>query len=265
MLLAIATVALVVQLLFPSISRWWNQPTPGQIGIDNLYASQEEQIDLAIDCLAPSYVTYLPPRYGKDGVLPLLVYLHGAGARGNDVSRLMKGVIFNAIQSGLEMPAVVVSPQCLPDCSWHPDETKKFIAEIGKKYAVDHNRVYLMGYSMGAYGTWATAAEHAEIFAAIVPIAGAGDPTMASSLASMPIWCFHGVKDETVPVEGSTSLVEAIRAAGGAPNITLYPELGHLSHTAAVQDPELWKWLFEQRLEDGRLAAFTEASTDNEN
>jgi predicted peptidase len=99
---------------------------------------------------------------------------------------------------------------------------------------------------MGGDGTWKTAAIHPNLFAAIVPICGSGDSDDAKVLAGIPLWAFHGAKDETVPVEDSLQMIEAIRKAGGKPKLTVIPEAGHGICRSVCSRADLWTWLFKQ-------------------
>lgn len=199
------------------------------------------------------YWLYLPEDYaaGASGdAWPLLVFLHGAGERGEDLEAVLKHGPPKKIENGEHLPCIVVSPQCAARKLWHPEQVAALIDAIESQYRVDPDRIYLTGLSMGGYGTWATAARYPERFAAAVPICGGGKPEdMAAPLAGLPIWVFHGKQDRVVPVARSEAMVQAIREAGGGDSIrlTVYPEAGHDSWTMAYDDPELWKWLFRQK------------------
>src|SRR5262249_10295501 len=115
------------------------------------------------------------------------------------------------------------------------------------KLRIDESRLYLTGISMGGFGTWAAAIERPDRFAAIVPICGGGDPIGALRLRGLPIWVFHGRLDRIIPFEKSQEMTRMVMAAGGHPRFTIYEDLGHDCWTRAYEDPELWKWLFEQK------------------
>jgi predicted peptidase len=123
----------------------------------------------------------------------------------------------------------------------------EIVASLQREFAIDENRLYLGGLSMGGFGTWSIIQEHPEMFAAAFPICGGGDPGKAAPLAQLPLWVFHGVKDSVVPVELSRSMVRAIEQAGGAPGYTQYPDVDHNSWTPAFQEPQLLPWLFAQK------------------
>ena len=102
---------------------------------------------------------------------------------------------------------------------------------------------------MGGYSAWALASMEPKRFAAIAPICGAGNPKRAGLIKDIPIWVFHGDKDEIVPLAKSQEMVNAVTAAGGHPKFTLYPGVGHDSWTATYSNEEFWKWLLEQKRE----------------
>jgi predicted peptidase len=121
------------------------------------------------------------------------------------------------------------------------------IDQLKKDYRVDPKRLYLMGLSMGGFGTWDAIQRRPETFAAAVPICGGGDSNAVAAIAKLPIWVFHGEKDSVVPVRMSREMVEALKAAGGSPRYTEYPGVDHNSWTPAFNEPELLKWLAAQK------------------
>ncbi len=113
-------------------------------------------------------------------------------------------------------------------------------------YKIDPKRIYLTGLSMGGYGTWATAIEYPERFAAIAPICGGGDPKRADRLKSTPTWAIHGEKDKAVSVEKSIAMIDAMRQAGAVEaRLTLHPDAGHDSWTRTYDDPAFYDWLLK--------------------
>ncbi|MBN2131920.1 MAG: prolyl oligopeptidase family serine peptidase [Sedimentisphaerales bacterium] len=198
------------------------------------------------------YLLYLPDGYGQnDRQWPLMLFLHGAGERGADLERVKVHGPPKLVERGKSMPFIIVSPQC-PTGSWWsgPDQMGTLIAlldEIVEKYRVDESRVYLTGLSMGGYGTWALASSCPERFAAIAPICGGGEKRMARRLRNVPIWVFHGAKDGTVPIARSEEMVEAVKAAGGNVEFTVYPEANHDSWTATYDNPKLYEWFLSHR------------------
>lgn len=194
------------------------------------------------------YLLALPEGYGDDDRRwPLLVFLHGAGESGDDLSKVKAHGPPKLLAAGTRsFPCIVVSPQS-PGRGWNPDFLLALIDDVCREQRVDEERIWLTGLSMGGFGTWSVAAARPERFAAIVPICGGGNPRDAGKLVGLPTWVFHGAKDAVVPLAASQTMVDAVREQGGEPKFTVYPDAGHDSWTATYDDPALWDWLFEQR------------------
>jgi len=197
--------------------------------------------------ISMKYLIYLPKDYEQKNSWPLVIFLHGAGERGDDLNQVKVHGPPKLIEAGKEFPFIVVSPQCPKNKWWDPAELRLFLDEIVKKYKVDQDRIYLTGLSMGGYGTWNWAAEQPGRFAALVPICGGGDPEKAKLYAGVPIWVFHGGKDPVVPIAQSEKMVEALKKLGSNVKFTVYPEAGHDSWVEAYNDPKLYEWLLEQK------------------
>jgi predicted peptidase len=192
------------------------------------------------------YLLYLPPEYAKgDQKWPLVVFLHGAGETGADLSMVKKHGPPKLAEKK-DFPFILVSPQA-PTWGWNPEAVNGLIDEIMTTYRVDPDRVYLTGLSMGGYGTWALACAYPDKFAAAVPICGGGNQVMASRLKNLPLWVFHGGKDTVVLPAESKTMVNAVKRAGGKVKFTVYPDAGHDSWTETYDNPEMWKWLLSQK------------------
>ncbi len=206
-----------------------------------------KQVAVEID-----YLLHLPEGYGETSKKwPLMLFLHGAGERGSDLDKVKVHGPPKLVSQGKSLPFIVASPQCPSARSWSdPAQVQVLIAlldDLVEKYQVDESRVYLTGLSMGGYGTWALASSRPERFAAIVPICGGGQPRMARQLRDVPIWVFHGAKDNVVPLAQSEQMVEAVKAAGGDVQFTVYPDAQHDSWTATYDNPKLYEWLLSHR------------------
>ena len=193
------------------------------------------------------YLLYLPKDYTKQASWPLLLFLHGAGERGDDLELVKVHGPPKLIAAGKDFPCIVVSPQCPKDQWWEPIELVALMDEIGRKYKVDADRIYVTGLSMGGFGAWRLAASAPHRLAAIVPICGGGETYWAKQFAGVPVWAFHGAKDEGVPPERSEAMVKALKKEGGNPKLTVYPEAGHDSWTETYKNPELYTWLLAQK------------------
>lgn len=190
---------------------------------------------------------YLPENYEQQEQWPLLVFLHGAGERGDDLQKVKVHGPPRLIAEGHEFPFIVVSPQCVSNQRWNPDAVAHLVDHLCEKYKIDRQRMYLTGLSMGGYGTWATLAAHPKLFAAAAPICGGGDPNTVAQFKHVPLWVFHGAKDSVVPLRRSQEMVDALQAVGGNVKLTVYPEAEHDSWTESYANDELYQFLLQHQ------------------
>ena len=195
------------------------------------------------------YLSYVPDGYGKDRSQnwPLLLFLHGAGERGSKLELVKINGPPKLIETGKKFPFVVISPQCPQDTWWVPPALEAFIDSIQRRYRIDSARIYITGLSMGGFATWELAERHPERYAAVIPVCGGGDTSRADQLRNLPVWAFHGAQDTVVPLSGSKDMIDAIKAAGGNPRFTIYPQAGHDSWTETYANDEIYSWLLQQR------------------
>lgn len=199
------------------------------------------------------YLLFLPREYERKGEKrwPLMLFLHGAGERGTNIWKVAVHGPPKNVTNRADFPFIIVSPQCPEGQVWSNDVLLGLLDEVTKKYAVDTNRVYLTGLSMGGYGTWSLGLSYPERFAAIAPICGGGETIRvllasrdkAKGLKTLGIWAFHGAKDPVVPLTESQRMVDAVKKAGATDvKLTIYPEANHDSWTETYNNPELYKW-----------------------
>jgi len=119
--------------------------------------------------------------------------------------------------------------------------------EISQRFDVNSSQIFVTGYSMGGYGTWALATADPERFAAAAPVCGGGDTSKADRLAKLPLWAFHGAQDKVILLKESRDMVEAIQAAGGDAKLTVYPEKGHGISKTVYNDDKFYEWLSAQK------------------
>jgi len=200
------------------------------------------------------YLLYLPDGYLKEEKYPLLVFLHGAGERGDDLELVKIHGPPKLIEAGHDFPFIIVSPQVPLDEWWSPDTVAWLTKEIMENYSVDTERVYLTGLSMGGFGTWRTATKYPEMYAAIAPICGGGDPSKAHIIKDVPVWVFHGAKDDVVPIKRSEEMYEALKEYGNI-EFTVYPEANHDSWTETYENPKLYEWLLSHKQESSSTAS----------
>lgn len=196
-----------------------------------------------------NYLLYFPDGYETDTLRtwPLMVFLHGGGETGNDVEKVKLLGPPRMINDGYKFPFIVVSPQS-PELWWKPDFVRKLVLDLQKRHRIDIDRTYLTGLSMGGFGTWQTAQAYPELFAAIVPICGGGEDYNAHSLENVPIWCFHGAKDDVIPISRSQAMVDSLRKYNH-PNLkfTVYPEAGHDSWTETYNNEAIYSWMLSHK------------------
>jgi predicted peptidase len=203
------------------------------------------------------FVVFVPHGYKGDKEFPLILFLHGAGERGDDGQAPVMQGIGNAIKfkNGEKgFPCFVVFPQCKAGKAhnWKAggsdaDNALAILEEVQKAYKIDAKRLYLTGLSMGGTGTWSLAAAHPEKWAAIAPICGTGDTSTADKIKHIPCWCFCGDQDAK-PVESNRAMIKALKAAGGNPRYTEFPFVGHNSWDPAYVTPELYPWFLKHSL-----------------
>lgn len=214
------------------------------------------------------YRLLFPKNYDSTKSYPLVLFLHGAGERG-DSSLTVKHIGAWALQekNRKDYECFILVPQCEKNNKWvevdwsadshtQPKEMSKYmnltvelLEKLQTELPTDSTRIYLTGLSMGGYGTWDLAARFPKKFAAIVPICGGADEKTAISLKNMPIWVFHGALDQTVKPQRSRRMVEAVKKTGNKDiHYTEYEKVRHGSWKPAYEDESMWKWFFEKSL-----------------
>lgn len=200
---------------------------------------------------------FVPPGYDPAQAYPLILFLHGAGERGEDNEAQLINEANGAMRllddANLALqPIFMVAPQCPVTGWWSGAPLQTAIAivdQIAAEYRIDPDRIYVTGPSMGGVGTWNAATAHAHRFAAAVPISGSGDASagVAARVRAIPFWFFHAANDPIVDVSGSDDLVTALRAAGANTVYTRYDDGAHGIFFAAYTHPLLFPWLVAQR------------------
>jgi predicted peptidase len=203
-----------------------------------------------------NYLLHIPKEAedGSNEKWPTILFLHGIGESGDDPSAVLRTGLPRYVNQRMDFPFIVIAPQC-PWNTWWPelaDPLEELLRYCEATLAVDSQRLYLTGLSMGGYGSWYFGALWPKRFAAVAPICGGGlvfhgFPKRVDRLRNTPVWAFHGALDDAVPLVESERLVDALRKSGGTIKFTVYPHAGHDSWTETYNNPELYSWFLSHR------------------
>ncbi|MDZ8052987.1 MAG: prolyl oligopeptidase family serine peptidase [Aulosira sp. ZfuVER01] len=194
-----------------------------------------------------NYLLFLPQNYEEQQSHPMILFLHGAGEKGDNLNWVKRHGVARIVEEQLDFPFVVASPQCPQREHWDVYRLNVLLDEVIHNYRVDLQRIYLTGLSMGGYGTWHLAISQPQRFAAIAPICGGGDSKQAYKIKHLPIWVFHGARDRVVAINESEEMVRALEAIGSNIKFTIYPEAEHDSWTQTYSNPALYEWFLQHR------------------
>ena len=261
MKLTLASLALWLALLGASAAQAAPAPAPMDPAAVPFVART-----VTIGTITYGFQVFAPNRANAAGKVPVILFLHGAGERGDDNgAQTRNGIRLLIAPSGSRFPALVVCPQCRPDKKWtDPDMQEmalKALDQSVQEFGGDPSRVYLTGLSLGGYGTWGLAQRYPERWAALAPCCGGilyphqapppDDPYRPAAQkvkdAGLPAWVFHGGADPTVPVSESRQMVALLLSLGGEVKYTEYPGVGHDSWDYAYKEPGLLPWMLSHK------------------
>jgi pimeloyl-ACP methyl ester carboxylesterase len=223
------------------------------------------------------YQVFVPDTWTPHDKWPVILFLHGAGERGDDGLNQTDVGIGVAIRSNRSVfPSIVVMPQCEKNIWWiqspMDDVAMATLDAASKEFHGDAHRTYLTGLSMGGYGSWHLAEKYPHRFAAMIVIAGGIIPpapalkntpgladvtppdqpqsytAAAAKVGKVPVWIFHGADDDIVPVTESQRMAAAMKELGGEVRYTEFPGVRHPSWDKAYDEPKLFPWLFSKSL-----------------
>ena len=191
----------------------------------------------------------LPQNFDEAKKYPLVIFLHGAGTRGDDIEALKQNNGFVNIQKHQDKGFILAAPLCNAADWYEVMQTLiSWVGELRELPYVDTDRVYLTGLSMGGYGTWELASIRNEWFAAIMPLCGGGCPGFGARYKNIPVRAFHGLMDKVVDPIESLEMAKAINRRGGHAELILFPHLEHNCWTTVYTTPENYDWLLSHTL-----------------
>ncbi len=186
-------------------------------------------------------------------LMPLVVFLHGSSLCGNDLNKVLRYGTISAVKKGLDIDAYVIAPQN-PGGAWKPEKVMACIDYVCQTTgAIDQTRIYVIGMSLGGYGTIDMAATYPGRIAAAIGMCGGASVSDVSGLNDMPLWIIHGTGDTAVSVRESDKVVERMKASDASTPRLIYSRVPGMNHSAPARlfyMPEIYEWLFSHSLED---------------
>tara|TARA_B100001989_G_C24544769_1_gene469999 strand:+ start:1402 stop:2160 length:759 start_codon:yes stop_codon:yes gene_type:complete len=212
------------------------------------------------------YRLLLPKNFDNDKKYPLIIFLHGAGERGNDNElQLVHGKdLFINMNKNNTFPSIVVFPQCSKNSYWanvsrinnsfsflgDPTENKSLklvegmINKLQSNFKINSNQIYVGGLSMGGMGTFELVYRNPDMFAAAFAICGGANPKIGEKISKTNWRIYHGDKDFVVPVKLSIDMYNSIKSFNKNVYLKIYPNVNHNSWDNVFREPDLFKWLF---------------------
>ena len=201
----------------------------------------QEEVDL-------NYLLYLPNDYQRNKQdYPLVLFLHGKGERGDDLEKIKIHGIPKRVDEGIKFPFICIAPQCPDEGYWdRPEYVSSLISllkEVENNYRADSKRIYGTGLSMGGLGTLAIALKNPTLFSAIVPVCGGAKMENIQRLSRLPIWLFHGDRDDVHPVNNSIIIFQALSSVNDQVFLTVYGGVDHDSWTQTYENHDIYNWM----------------------
>lgn len=207
------------------------------------------------------YRLFVPRGYDTRQSYPLVIWLHGGGSAGSDnigqisLDNALGTHFWTRRENQEKHPAFVLAPQSTG--GWDDNTARDLspelrlvmeILEIVKRdYRIDSDRIYVAGQSNGGIGAWGLITKRPGVFAAAIPLCGAGNPSLAPAAVKTAVWAFHGETDDIVPAQHSRDMIAGMKRAGASPKYTEYKGVGHEIWERVFKEPGLEEWLFSQR------------------
>ena len=238
----------------------------------NLFGQDYQKVLFKKNTDSLPYRILFPKNFDSTKEYPLLLFLHGAGERGNDNEAQLyhSSNFFLNYEFRNTFPSIIIFPQCPKNSYWakikgipnpkYPTQKESFsdslpinsqlliveslLSNLENKYKIDPDKRYIAGLSMGGMGTFELVARNPNYFAAGIAICGGANPNWAKFFKNTPLWIFHGMKDKVVPPELSINIYNSIKNYNSESKLTLYNNVGHNSWDPAFEEVEIMNWLF---------------------
>ncbi len=198
---------------------------------------------------------------------PLVIFLHGRSLCGNNLNKLLRYGTIDALKKGREINAFVIAPQN-PGTFWKPENIMTIVDWASERYPIDTNRIYVLGMSLGGYGTIDLVAAYPNRIAAAMALCGGGSRKDLSGLNEVPLWIIHGTADRAVSVNESRKVKNKMKEAGETP-LLRYDEWAGVNHGALARLfylEDTYKWLFKHTLDNrtvDKSISITQSDTKN--
>ncbi len=197
------------------------------------------------------YLIYLPNSYYTNSKepMPLVLFLHGRGERGNDLNLLKRQALPKYIaEENADYPFIMIAPQLSEsEEEWYTQDLIKLIEDIESDYNIDEDRIYLSGISLGGNGVWKLATEYPNKFAALIPISGWGDTSRICKIRNTNVWAFHGARDTLITPDKTIDVIDRLQYCNQNTWYTIFPNAKHDAWTEAYKNSILIEWMLEQR------------------
>lgn len=221
------------------------------VGLSGLINAQEIKSEFRKEIKIQKNIKYILdlPQNHKDKI-PLIVFLHGSGERGNNLE-IVKAHSPFTYKNLMQEPVAILAAQCPENTWWDTDAIYFLIKEISEKYKIDKERIYLTGLSMGGWGTLKLAGEHPEMFAAVAAVCAPTDRVMLANIdqyKNLNIKLFHGGMDDIVLPENAFNFYQKLHPINPKAELVIFPNDNHNSWDSTYSDPKLWSWMFSQQL-----------------
>ena len=212
--------------------------------------AQEIKAELKKEIKKEQKISYILdyPENAK-GKVPLMVFLHGSGERGDNLDMVKAHSPFT-YKNLFPEPVAILAPQCPKDVWWDTEAVYYLIKEIQQKYQIDDSRIMLTGLSMGGWGTLKLAMEHPELFSAVVAVCAPADRLMkvrVSQYKDLPMKLFHGGNDDVVSPMNSIEIYQEIKKVNKNVELTIFPDDNHNSWDSTYSNPKLYEWMLAQK------------------